>query len=491
MTPRGSDRRADHAAGQKDTGSARERGWAALRSYYDGILGIAVVTLAVLAFALSTVNFFYAQAARSDLSTRPYSVDISPAASADMKPIVESYMKANPDVRMRITSGSGAADVYIDKQVRKGFDASVVTGLPPLVVIAGDRQKTLRPSRDYFFSYKRTGLLLKVRNRDMARLEDYLHGYWESLSDLTVAAVGDIIPGRHVAESMAEHGVEYPFEKVAPLVSSADLSFGDLECPLTDSIEPPRSGMVFAAPAKTIKGIELLGLDLVTLANNHSTNFGREAFMDTVRLLESRGLEYVGGGRDYNRAHAPAVMAVGGYRFAFLDYNAIEGSVDATAGEPGVTWIDLQPWRPDDPADFRMVQEEIREARKKADYVVVGFHWSKEYVYEPNPSMVKLAHLACDAGADMVVGQHPHTIQPIEYYNGKLIAYSLGNFVFDQRFNEQVRQGFVMRMTFKKLSPVSIELLPYRISGSCQTVPQNGATGQKLLDRLFRISGWK
>jgi poly-gamma-glutamate capsule biosynthesis protein CapA/YwtB (metallophosphatase superfamily) len=102
-----------------------------------------------------------------------------------------------------------------------------------------------------------------------------------------------------------------------------------------------------------------------------------------------------------------------------------------------------------------------------------------------------MARRACDAGADMVIGQHPHTIQSMESYNGKLIAYCLGNFIFDQRFNEQVRQGVVLKCTFKKNVPVSARLVPYRISDTCQTVPLKGSSGQNLLDKLFEISGWK
>lgn len=470
--------------------SALERVRVARRDSYDGILGAAVVALALLAFLLSTVNFFYIQASRPDLPARSCHVDISAAASADMTPIIDSYLEANPGAKIKVTSGSGTADVYIDRRAKRGFDSSVVTGMPPLVVTAGDLEKTLRPAREYFFSYKRTGLLLKTRDREIAGLEKHARRYWDLAAELTLAAVGDIIPGRHVAESMEKRGVEYPFEKVAPLTSPADLTFGNLECPLTDRVEPPRDGTLFSAPSGTIRGLELLGLDLVTLANNHSTNMGKEPFLDTLDLLESNGIEYAGGGTDYESARKPAIVAAGGYRFAFLDYNSIEGSIDATANEPGVSWIDLEPWNRDDPAGFRMVQDEVRRARDVADFVIVAFHWGEEYAYEPNRSMVRLAHLACDAGADMVVGQHPHTIQPIEYYRGKLIAYSLGNFIFDQRFNEQVRQGFVMRTRLKKLCPVSIELLPCRISGTCQTVPQSGSAGRKLAEKLFTISGW-
>lgn len=459
---------------------------------YWKLFGLFVVVTAALALLIAFVNFFYSQAAHSDIfSSKPYRIVISQEAAADIKPLVEGYLKSHPGTGLELSGDQSGADVYIAKSPRKGFDAAPFEGYPAMDLTAGSREKTLRPRRDYWFSYKKTGIIFKVKSREIYDLEEYLLGYYESVPVTTLTAVGDIIPGRHVAENMARHGVSWPFKLIAPVVNGADITYGDLECPLTDRYEVPYAGMEFVAPARTINGIEMLSLDVVTLANNHSTNFGRTALTDTVKLLKANKIAYAGGGFDYEEAHRPAVVEAGGTKFAFLSYNSIKGSLDASASEPGVAWINMEPWYPDSEQDFALVASEVREAKKQADFVVVGLHWSKEYQYHPNPSMVALAHRACDAGADMVIGQHPHSVQSIEYYKGKFIAYSLGNFIFDQRFSEQVRQGFVLKCGLKGGILVSLDLVPYRVNNACQTVPYTGTKGQPVLDKVFKVSGWR
>ncbi|MHB8895590.1 MAG: CapA family protein [Candidatus Geothermincolia bacterium] len=471
-------------------GGSSTRGWA---------LGIAVIVIAGLSFLLAFTNFIYAQAAHSNTSgSRAYRVEISPGASADMKPIVESYIKQVGPARMRLAAGSGA-DIYIEEKPRNGYDSARVTGLPAVGLTAGTLHKVLEPAHEYWVSSRRTGIILKEQNPEVASLEQYIQEYFGEKTASTVTAVGDIIPGRHVAEAMAKHGTNFPFAPARPLLSGSNVTFGDLECPLTDRIEAPYEGMTFAAPAKTVGGLQLLGLNVVTLANNHSTNFGRQVFTDTLKVLKQAGIKYAGGGYDYNEAHQPAIVEYNGVKFAFLSYNSIEGSLDATSDEPGVTWIRMLPFNPDSPQDVAMVESDIRKAKQQADVVIPCFHWSQEYQYHPNASMVVLAHKACDAGADMVIGQHPHTVQSIEWYKGKFIAYSLGNFIFDQRHveidgkdvGEQTRTGFVLRCGYRRNAQVSLELLPYRINDACQTIPLKGKPAQALLNKVFDISGWQ
>lgn len=480
--------RAAAAALRAVPGAARDAGAEA----YWRLFGFAALGIAAAALLLSFVNFFYAQAAHGDLfSGGEYMVVIEPEAARDVRPMVRAYVKARPDAPFKVVSEGDDADVYIGESPRKGFDSSRFEGRPALELRAGIRRKVLQPENQYWFSCKKTGILFPVKNRATSELEEFLVRYYESAPSVTMTAVGDIIPARHVAENMAEHGVSWPFKLIAPVVNKADITYGSLECPLTDRFEVPYAGTVFVAPAETIKGIEMMGLDVVTLANNHSTDFGRTALTDTIELLKESDIVYTGGGYDYDEARRPAVLEAGGTKFAFLNYNSIKGSLDATATEPGVAWINMQPWYPDSEEDFAGVEADIREAKKKADFVVVGFHWSKEYEFHPNASMVMLAHRACDAGADMVIGQHPHSVQSIEYYKGKFIAYCQGNFIFDQRFSEQVRHGFVLHCGFRNGVLVSLDLLPYRINDACQTVPYADGRGQFLLDKVFRISGWK
>lgn len=468
-------------------------------SLYALAAGIAVIVAAALSLTLAFANFIYVQAAHSGPSgSSGYRVVLSEAAAGHMKPIIEEFIK-EAGKGLAFLAPDGDPDVYIGEEPRKGYDSVRVTGRPAVGLTAGNIHKVLEPVREYWFSFKRTGILLKQQNPDIVALEEFIRSYFSEPSSSTVTAVGDIIPARHVAEAMAKHGTRYPFAPAVPLVKDSEITFGNLECPLTDRVEIPYEGMTFAAPAKTVEGLKLLGLDVVTLANNHSTNFGREAFTDTLKVLEENGIKYAGGGRDYSEAHRPAIIESKGVKFAFLSYNSIEGSIDATASEPGVAWIRMLPFNPDSPEDIAMVERDIRSARQQADVVIPCFHWSEEYRYHPNASMVILAHRACDAGADMVIGQHPHSVQSIEWYKGKLIAYSLGNFIFDQRYveiegkqvGEQTRKGFALRCDFRRGALVSMEMLPYRIDDNCRTIPLRGSKAQALLDKVMKISGWK
>ncbi|MDI6830435.1 MAG: CapA family protein [Actinomycetota bacterium] len=185
----------------------------------------------------------------------------------------------------------------------------------------------------------------------------------------------------------------------------------------------------------------------------------------------------------------PEVRGDGGRRFAFLAYNAISGSINAGEGRPGVAWFDMQPYAPDDPRDMAAMKEAVARAKAEADFVVVGFRWSVEYTQQPSSSMRAAAHTACDAGAEMVIGSHPHIIQPYEYYNGSLIAYTLGNFVFDQMWAKYTREGFFLRCRLKGDLLTQVELVPYRICDCCQPNVLEGESGQYLLDRLLGISG--
>jgi poly-gamma-glutamate synthesis protein (capsule biosynthesis protein) len=450
-----------------------------------------VVVVAALAFTLAFVNYLYARSAQDYASSKgPFTLVIDPRAAGDAKPMLDSYIKANPSAPIEL-SESRDPDLYIGTEPLPGYDASRFAGFPPLELDAGEIDKVLRPERDYWFCERRTGFFLKARNGDVADLCDYLVGYWDSVPTTSLAAVGDMIPSRHVAEQMEKRGVTWPFKRIAPLVRDADITLGSLECALSDREKPPTSGTYFIAPSEAIKGLEMLSLDVATLANNHSTDFGLPPLYDTISLLDKSGIEHCGGGSDFDEAHGAAYLEAGGTRFAFLSYNSIKDSIDAKPDEGGLAWISMDPYYPDNPADFEQVEEDVRRAKAQADFVIACFHWSKEYEYHPNPSMVSLAHKACDAGADMVIGQHPHTVQSVEYYKGKFITYCMGNFIFDQRFSEQVRQGYVLRCGLKKGNLVSLALLPYRINDLCQTVPYGPGRGQELLDKVIEVSGWR
>lgn len=458
------------------------------------IAAAAMGALAVAALALALVNVVYAKVNHFSLfskgASRTFRLELSPEAKQDLGPLIDGYSKSHPE--LKISYGGADPDVVIASDKRAGFKATEVVASPPLVLKAGNRSITLRPERSYWFLTRKGGLLFEHDDAAVSDLEEYLADYQEDLPTMSMNALGDILPGRHVAEKMAQHGTDYPFKKVAPYVKDADIVYGDLECALSNRFKPPYDGMRFIAPKSTIKGIKLLGLDVVAVANNHTTDFGLAAFTDTLKLLKENGIEYAGGGYDYEEAHTPAVREEEGRKFAFLAYNSIIGSIDATPEGPGVAWVSMFPYYPDDPEHIAKVEEDVRRAKKEADFVIASFHWSQEDVYYPSPSMKNLTYAALGAGADMVLGSHPHTIQPVEYHDGKFIAYSMGNFVFDQMQRDQTREGFFMRFTFKGDTAVTltrIEMVPYKIYDYAQPVVLKGKAGQRVLDHVLEISG--
>jgi len=437
---------------------------------------IAVVAAALVIIVAAVVGVgLYLSSRYSEKAS--YSVEVTARAKGDYQSMVTEFEKENPKLK---TVGGGSPDFLIDTRKRPGYSYVLLQTVPGLRLKAGEREVTVGPKSDYY-------LLFKDNDRFTRRLSSYLEG---APPEITLTACGDIITGRHVAERMAQHGVYYPFEKVAPYTKGADIIYGVLECPLSDRVEAPYTGTEFLAPSNTIEGIKLCGFNILALANNHSTNFGRQVFTDTLDLLKSNNIRYVGGGKDSTEAFSPTFMDVKGVRFAFLDYNSITGSASAGANQAGVADIRMKPWFTDDPKDIELVKNAISEARKKSDVVVVGFHWGKEDEYLPGESMKKMAHNAVDAGADLVIGTHPHSVESFEYYNGKVIAYSLGNFVFDQMYMTSVREGVIMKCRFSGADLTSVELVPYKIYDFCQPNVLTGSSGQYLLDHVMELSGF-
>lgn len=309
----------------------------------------------------------------------------------------------------------------------------------------------------------------------------------EKLTKLT--NVGDVILGRTVAKKMKQYGVLHPWEKVADRISDADITFADLETPLSDRVPPPYEGMSFITPSAAIAGLEKAGIDITALANNHSTNFGTNVFSDTLALLTAEGIRYVGGGKDLAEAEKSQIIEKNGQKWAFLDYNSIIGALNATEDSPGVARFRIKPWSDtDNEEDIKKIEKAISEAKKQADVVVVELHWGVEYTTDPIQSQKNVAHRAIDAGADLVVGTHPHAVQGSEIYKGKYITYSLGNFIFDQEWSTGTKQGTVLESYFYGTRNVTASLVPIQIEDYNQPHFVEGSLAKSILDRIKSAS---
>lgn len=272
---------------------------------------------------------------------------------------------------------------------------------------------------------------------------------------VTIVLVGDIMlertPGEHVAKG------EDPFAGVADVLAEADLAVGNLECVIATVGEPVEKLFNFRCHPRNVAVIAS-HLDAVSVANNHSGDFGKAAFAEQLDLLKQGGLAYFGGGMNLAEAHTPLIVERNGLKIALLGYNEVEyRSFEAGPETPGLAW-----------SDDEQVVADIRVAREQADLVVVYPHWGWEYQDTPDARQQELARLMIDAGADLVVGAHPHVTQRVEVYKERLIAYSLGNFIFDDfldvppYLNEPSRTSWVLRVTMTREGLVDWETLVAR-----------------------------
>lgn len=247
--------------------------------------------------------------------------------------------------------------------------------------------------------------------------------------EVVLAAAGDIMLGRSIGEGVLRRGSAYPFEFVAQALREADIAFANLESPISGGGLPAEKDFVFRAPPEAAEGLAAAGIDVVSLANNHALDYGLEGLSDTLAALTRWGVRYAGAGQDIVAARRPVVLEAKGLRLAILAYVSTPNdgwsgfdvsATAATTDTAGVAW-----------ATVEAVSEDVAKAAAQADIVVVSLHTGLEYREAPSQLQRELARAAIDAGADLVLGHHPHVLQGIEEYRGGLIVYSLGNFVFD------------------------------------------------------------
>lgn len=295
---------------------------------------------------------------------------------------------------------------------------------------------------------------------------------------VTVTMCGDIILGRTVHTIMNRLGdFTAPFHLVADELRAADLTIGNLECSLSDTIEPPDDPYTFSFMTFTdaVAGLELAGIDGVSQANNHSMNFGAQGMRDTLAALETAGIKHFGIGEDLTAARAPAIFEVHGLRIAFLGYDGITGDI-AGAGD---TWPGTAP------LDVEYMVEDITAAAAQADIVIPFVHWGIEYELVPRDYQREISYRAIEAGATLVVGSHPHWVQGMEIYQGRPIVYSLGNFVFDQEWSLETKQGLIMHLVFHGPKLAGLRFVPVLIEDYYRPRIVAGDERVAILDRVW------
>ncbi|MCY4391788.1 MAG: CapA family protein [Chloroflexi bacterium] len=283
---------------------------------------------------------------------------------------------------------------------------------------------------------------------------------------VVLAAVGDVMLGRSVGVRLEAEGAGVAFASVRDILAGADIAVANLESAIGVTGAPAPKAYTFRAPPIAVEALALAGIDLVSLANNHSLDFGPESLAETRALLAEAGILSPGAGPNRAAAHAPATIEREGLTIAFLAYVTVpveRGGYDpstwaARGDTPGVAWLDIP-----------KMAEEIAAARRDADLVVVLLHFGMEWEPEPSAAQREQARAAIDAGATLVIGSHPHVLQPLEAYGGGLIAYSLGNFVFDG-FWDPANDSAILLVELTAAGVAGYELVPVTIVDGIPTL---------------------
>jgi len=270
----------------------------------------------------------------------------------------------------------------------------------------------------------------------------------------TMIFTGDLMLDGSVRNIINKSGLDavFPKEYRGPF-QNANIAMVDLEMPISTRGTPvPDKEYTYRGDPSGIALLKDMGVDIVTVANNHTLDYGQTAFLDTLDLLTQNGIKYVGGGKDLNEAKQWVILQAGDKKVAFLAASRVIPTVDwyATKYQPGLFTT----------YDPTALDQQIALAKKEADYVVVFVHWGVEKNTAPENYQRDMAHGYIDAGADAVVACHPHVLQGFEYYKGKLIAYSLGNFIF----TDAKKDTAALEITINGDGSLSAKLYPYEIT---------------------------
>ena len=249
--------------------------------------------------------------------------------------------------------------------------------------------------------------------------------------DFTLGFAGDIcladnyIPMQHLAAIGSEDISDGIDPRFIEIMKGMDQMWINNEFVYSRRGEPlPTKMWTFCGDPDNVSYLKDLGVDIVGLANNHTFDFGEVSFLDTLETLEKAQIPYVGAGRDIEQAAAPVYLETDGFKIAYVAASRAEYTIytpEAAETEPGILWC----------YDYTRFLESIKKAAENADYVIALPHWGVEHSTVLEDEQIYGAHALIDAGADAVIGAHPHILQGIEYYEGKPILYSLGNFWFD------------------------------------------------------------
>lgn len=291
------------------------------------------------------------------------------------------------------------------------------------------------------------------------------HGWTATLSaskTTTIVATGDLIPARTTnARVVAGGNFDLPFQDTSDVLRKADIAITNLESPLIKGCPITNEGMSFCGDIRWALGMKNAGIDIATLENNHITNKGGPGVDQTIKALADQGI-------DFANRNKLLIRRIKDKNFGFLAFNGVGEKLDKES-----------------------VVSKVTDSKSQVDMLIVSIHWGKEYTFDPlsdysvapdNPK--DIAHLILDSGADLIIGNHPHWVQGLEIYNGKVVTYSHGNYIFDQNWSIETQEGTLAKYTFYENSLVDIEFIPTYIENQSLAKVATGEKRDKILNQI-------
>ncbi|MEM5811844.1 MAG: CapA family protein [Candidatus Aenigmatarchaeota archaeon] len=286
---------------------------------------------------------------------------------------------------------------------------------------------------------------------------------------MKIAFIGDVMLGRLVNEVLKYEKSEYIWGDTLKIFKKADLRICNLECVISDKGEPwsltPKV-FHFRSDAKNVEVLKVANINLVSLANNHSLDFGYEAMFEMVEILKKNNIFYAGVGENLASASKPAILEINNIKIGFLAFTDNEPFWSAEKDKPGIFYVEIK----ENGKNMNYLLEKIKDTKKEVDYLIISAHWGPNWGYEPLKEHIYFAHKFIDYGADLIFGHSPHIFRGIEIYKNKFILYSTGDFVDDYAVDEIERndESFIFVWDTEKnifeLYPTMIENFQARLA---------------------------
>lgn len=300
-----------------------------------------------------------------------------------------------------------------------------------------------------------------------------------SCAEITLAFVGDIRLSDKIGKLIEKHGVNYPWEYVGPILRGADAAFGNLETVVGTGGVPQDKKWTFQSRPETLAGMVEAGITAVSLANNHIGDYGPEGITETISNLEAAGIKYAGAGINSHAALKPLLLEKAGFKIGFIAASRVVPTVEWIASEhrPGLFSAH----------DEKALITIIATLAKEADVVIASIHWGEEGKDVPSIEDRNLAHRLARAGADVIIGHHPHVLQGFERFEQSLIAYSLGNFVFTFSSNPLTPFGGILLVDVGQQGITGARFIPTQLRWGRPEIMAEQEAG-RIFDNLTNLS---